>query len=288
VSDLDDLRLPTYFISHGGGPWPWIKDLMPWDLTKLERSLQAMPGEVGVTPRAVLVVSGHWEAPRFTVQTSPKPPMYYDYGGFPEFTYHLQYPAPGSPEVARRVGELLTAAGVPNGTDGRRGYDHGTFVPLYVAWPKADVPVLQLSLKHGYDPDEHLAVGRALAPLRDEGVLIVGSGLSFHNLRAFGPAGGPASRAFDAWLDAAMRAEPAERTKALQQWERAPSARMCHPAEDHLVPLMVAVGAAEQEPAHRTYHELVGGHVAAAGYRFGTTVRREPSGSAVLAAAAPA
>jgi aromatic ring-opening dioxygenase catalytic subunit (LigB family) len=286
VSELDDLRLPTYFISHGGGPWPWIKDLMPWDLSELERSLQAMPGEVGVTPRAVLVVSGHWEAPRFTVQTSPKPPMYYDYGGFPEFTYHLQYPAPGSPEVARRVGELLTAAGIPNATDGRRGYDHGTFVPLYVAWPNADVPILQLSLKHGYDPHEHLALGRALAPLRDEGVLIVGSGLSFHNLRAFGPAGGPASRAFDGWLDTAMRAEPADRTRALQQWEQAPGARMCHPAEDHLIPLMVAVGAAEQEPAFRTYHELVAGHVAAAGYRFGTTVQREAAAAGTSATSA--
>ncbi len=189
MSDAE--RLPTYFISHGGGPWPWIKDLLPGDASILEASLQDMPGQVGTTPRAVLVVSGHWEAPEFTVQTHPNPPMFYDYGGFPEFTYHIQYPAPGSPEVAARVGQLLEATGIPVRADGARGFDHGVFAPLYVMYPNAEVPVLQLSLKRGYDPSTHLAVGRALAPLRDEGVLIVGSGLSYHNLGNFGAGATP-------------------------------------------------------------------------------------------------
>ena len=128
-------RLPTYFISHGGGPWPWIKDQMPWDMSTLERSLQAMPREVGVTPKAVLVISGHWEERDFTVQSSPDPPMVYDYGGFPEFTYHITYPAPGSPEVAARVAELLSGAGIPV----RRG-PASRLRPRHVRSPGGDVP----------------------------------------------------------------------------------------------------------------------------------------------------
>lgn len=263
--------LPTYFISHGGGPWPWIKDQMPFDLSTLEASLQAIPDEIGVTPKAVLVVSGHWEEREFTVQTNPNPPMVYDYGGFPEFTYHIQYPAPGAPAVAERVTELLDAAGIPVAQDPNRGYDHGVFAPLYVVYPDADVPILQLSLKHGYSPAQHLAVGRALAPLRHEGVLIVGSGLSYHNLRLMGEAGAVPSREFDRWLTHALvESTPEERTRFLEDWERAPSARIAHPAEDHLVPLMVAVGAAEGEVGVRGYHEeTVFGSVTASSFRFG-------------------
>jgi aromatic ring-opening dioxygenase catalytic subunit (LigB family) len=263
--------LPTYFISHGGGPWPWIRDQLPYDVSELESSLQAIPGEIGVTPRAVLVVSGHWEAPEFTVQTHPNPPMIYDYGGFPEFTYRIQYPAPGSPAVAERVTELLGSAGIPVVEDPQRGYDHGVFAPLYVVYPDADVPILQLSLKHGYDPDQHLAVGRALAPLRRDGVLIVGSGLSYHNLGLIGPAGTEPSRQFDRWLTHALvDATPEERTELLRNWDAAPSARIAHPIEDHLIPLLVAVGAAEDEPGVRGYHEEAAfGSVAASSFRFG-------------------
>jgi len=264
-------RLPTYFISHGGGPWPWLVDQMPGDWSKLQRSLEAIPHDLGVTPRAILAVSGHWEEPEFTVQTHPNPPMYYDYGGFPEFTYRIQYPAPGSPEVAARVGDLLDDAGIPVRFDGQRGFDHGVFAPFYVAYPLADVPILQLSIKKGYDPEEHLAAGRAIAPLRDEGVLIVGSGFTYHNLRDFGPGGGRASKEFEAWLtDALVASEPGERSKRLLDWERAPSARASHPAEDHLIPLMVAVGAAEDEEGVRTYHEDdFMGSLTSASYRFG-------------------
>ena len=264
-------RLPTHFISHGGGPWPWIKDQMPGDMSILERSLQAIPAELGVTPRAVLVVSGHWETPRFTVQSHPHPPMLYDYGGFPEFTYHIQYPAPGSPEVAARVRELLDAADIPNDEDDRRGFDHGVFAPLFVSYPDADVPILQLSIRHGYDPEAHLAAGRAIAPLRDEGVLIIGSGLSYHNLRDFGPGGAAASREFEGWLTPTLvDASPEERTERLLRWDHAPGARHSHPAEDHLIPLMVAVGAAEHEHGVRTYHEdrFMGG-ITTSSYRFG-------------------
>jgi aromatic ring-opening dioxygenase catalytic subunit (LigB family) len=262
-------RLPTYFLSHGGGPWPWLEGPFRRQFDRLEASLGEIARAVG-KPRAVLVVSGHWEAAQPTVQSGAAPGMLYDYSGFPAHTYSIRYASPGSPEVAHRVKELLEAAGISAALDAERGYDHGTFAPLQAMYPDADVPVVQLSLKQGYDPEEHLAIGRALAPLRDEGVLIVGSGLSFHNLRMFGPAARGPSTAFDAWLDETLSNRPQERSKRLREWESAPSARLAHPEEDHFIPLMVAVGAAEDEQATRVYHEndFMGG-VTASSYRFG-------------------
>ncbi len=248
--------LPTYFISHGGGPWPWMKDRMNGAYDRLEASLQEIPRQLGATPKAVLVISGHWEATDFTVMSSPSPPMLYDYSGFPEHTYHIRYAAPGSPQTAERVRQLIEAAGFAVRVDAQRGFDHGTFSPLAVIYPGADVPVLQLSLRQGYDPKDHLAIGRALAPLRDEGVLILGSGLSYHNLREFGPIAQAPSAAFDHWLqETLVSASPSERVKRLLEWEAAPAARAAHPREDHLLPLMVAVGAAGDDRATLVYHE---------------------------------
>ena len=264
-------RLPTYFISHGGGPWPWMKEQMGGVYDRLEASLARMPADIGRTPRAVLMLSAHWEAPQFTVQTHAQPPMLYDYGGFPDFTYRIQYPAPGAPDVAARVREALSTAGIASQEDAARGFDHGMFAPMAVIYPDADVPVLQLSLKRGLAPDEHLALGRALAPLRDEDILIVGSGLSYHNLRAFGPAAREPSAAFDGWLESTLAiADAATRSATLAAWERAPAARLAHPREEHLLPLMVALGAAEGEAATRVYHEreFFGG-ITVSSYRFG-------------------
>ncbi len=263
--------LPTYFISHGGGPWPWLKAETAGVYDRLEASLRAMAGELGERPRAILAVSGHWEEREFTVMSGEAPPMVYDYSGFPPHTYSIKYPAPGSPEVARRVVELLEQGGVPARTDDARGFDHGVFAPLYVAYPEADVPVVQLSILKNYDPGAHLAAGRALAPLRDEGVLIVGSGLSYHNLRQFGPGAAGASKEFDGWLTEAVCARTAEeRNDRLRAWAGAPSARSAHPREDHLVPLFVAAGAAERERAVRVYHEdAFFGGISVSSYRFG-------------------
>lgn len=264
-------KLPTYFISHGGGPWPYMKAETGRTYDQLEASLVAIARELGAKPKAVLMISGHWEAPEFTVMTSPEPPMVYDYSGFPAHTYRVRYAAPGSPALAKRVETLLQGAGVPVREDAQRGYDHGAFTPLAVMYPEADVPVVQLSLKHGYDPRAHLAVGRALAPLRDEGVLIVGSGLSYHNLfEMWSPRAKDASARFDAWLQEALAASPAERREQLLRWDQAPAARQAHPQEDHLIPLMVAVGAAEEEPAEVVYHQDdFFGQVTASSFRFG-------------------
>jgi len=261
--------LPTYFISHGGGPWPWLPDMRKM-LAPLETALARMPAEIGVRPKAVLMISGHWEAPDFSVMSSPQPPMVYDYSGFPPFTYQIKYSAPGAPELAARVQAMLTAAGLPSHLDSVQGFDHGTFAPMQIMYPDADMPLFQVSLQQGYDVAAHLALGRALAPLRDDGVLIVGSGLSYHNLRLFGPGAKAPSAAFDAWLTEAMRSEPARRVELLKAWEAAPSARVCHPQEDHLAPLFTAVGAAEGETATRVYHDAnVFGGVTASSWRLG-------------------
>lgn len=249
-------RLPTYFISHGGGPWPYMMEQSKGMYDRLEQSLRDMPRQLGARPKAVLVISAHWEEREFTVMAAARPPMVYDYSGFPAHTYHVQYPAPGLPTLAGQVRQLIQGAGFSARLDAQRGFDHGTFAPLVVMYPEAQVPVLQLSLKAGYDPAAHFAVGRALRPLRDEGVLILGSGLSFHNLRLRGPGAAAPSTAFDTWLHETLEGlSPAERTARLLQWEQAPAARIAHPAEDHLVPLMVALGAAEDEAATTVHHE---------------------------------
>jgi aromatic ring-opening dioxygenase catalytic subunit (LigB family) len=195
--------------------------------------------------------------------------MLYDYYGFPPETYRITWPAPGHPEVASRVRALLGAAGIESGANAERGFDHGTFVPLKLAYPEADVPTVQLSLKQGLDPAEHLAIGRALAPLRDEGVFIVGSGMTFHNMRGFGSAQArPVSLAFDGWLRETAVLPAAERNQRLTAWASAPSARQAHPREEHLLPLMVVAGAAGEDHGALAYEgDLMS--VRISGYRFG-------------------
>ncbi|TMV03801.1 dioxygenase [Ruegeria sediminis] len=263
-------QLPTYFISHGGGPWPWLPQ-MRRRFAALETSLARMPEEIGRRPSAVLMISGHWEeSDAYAVMSSARPPMVYDYSGFPPETYEITYPAPGAPDLAQRTATLIADAGLPARLDAEQGFDHGTFAPMAVIYPDADMPTFQVSLRSHYDPAEHLALGRALAPLRQEGVLIVGSGLSYHNLRLMGREGEVPSAEFDAWLDATLSLEPQARNKALLEWESAPYARVCHAQEDHLVPLFVAVGAADDAPATRVYHETqFFGALTASSYRFG-------------------
>ncbi len=266
--------MPVYFISHGGGPWSYMDDPSRAAYAKLEASLASMPTEIGAMPSAVLMVSAHWEEPEFTLMSNPKPPMVYDYYGFPDYTYRIRYDAPGDPSLAARTRQMIEDAGLPARLDTERGFDHGAFTPLKIIYPRADVPVVQLSLKAGLDPETHLALGRAIAPLRDEGVLIVGSGLSYHNLRQFfSPRGWGPSREFDAWLGGVLLGgSPTDRDKLLTAWEAAPAAREAHPREEHLLPLMVAAGAAGQDPVQRTYHEtdFLGG-LAVSSYRFGAS-----------------
>jgi aromatic ring-opening dioxygenase catalytic subunit (LigB family) len=264
-------RLPTYFISHGGGPWPWLDGPFRRMFDRLEQSLFDIRREIGDAPRAVLAISGHWEENGFAVSSAEQPGMEYDYSGFPPHTYQIKYRAPGSPELAARVQRLLADGGIDARLDPERGFDHGVFSIMKPLYPGEDIPLVQLSIDRSYDPGLHLKLGRLLAPLRDEGVLIIGSGLSYHNLREMrGNEGSEPSRQFDAWLQETLAAGPAERTERLIQWEEAPMARAAHPQEDHLIPLMAAVGAAEDEPVAIVYHQKdFGGGITASSFRFG-------------------
>jgi len=267
-------RLPTFYIPHGGGPcffmeWPYAS-ANPW--TRLASWLSNLAASLDGKPRAVLVVSGHWEESPVAVNVQERPPLLYDYYGFPEHTYHLQYPAPGAPALAAQVRQLLAAAGIAARDEGARGLDHGVFVPFKLIYPQADVPMLQLSLQRGLDPATHLRLGAALAPLRAENVLIVGSGMSFHNLqiRSLDNVRIADSERFDAWLTQSVCVTDArQRNAALLRWEAAPAARFAHPREEHLMPLLVAAGAAESDPGERVFSDrMLGWQIS--GFRFGT------------------
>lgn len=263
-------RMPVLFIPHGGGPWPFVPTGIgtPSEQSALAEYLRAALTATPEAPRALLVVSAHWEEPVPTVMTHPHPPLLYDYYGFPAESYRLTWPAQGSVELASQVTTLLAKAGFKTASDAERGFDHGAFVPLKLAYPEANVAAIQLSLVRGLDPSQHIALGRALAPLRDQGVLILGSGMSYHNLRAFGPEGRVASEAFDTWLQQAVTAEPTLRDAQLSQWHAAPAARLAHPREEHLIPLMVVAGAAEADRGRITYSGTILG-VRISGCAFG-------------------
>ncbi|WP_321896546.1 DODA-type extradiol aromatic ring-opening family dioxygenase [Burkholderia cepacia] len=265
-------RLPSYFVSHGGGPWPYMTGAFRSNFAKLEQSLLSMRAELRDLPKAVLMVSGHWEEAGFAISSGERPGMVYDYNGFPEELYHIAYRAPGSAALAHLVRHLLLASGIDARLDPNRGFDHGTFSIMKPLNPNEDIPVVQLSLERRFDPAWHLEAGRALAPLRDEGVLIIGSGLSFHNLPAMRDGSGhEPSRQFDAWLQRSLvEVRSDSRAARLVNWEQAPHARNAHPREDHLLPLMVAVGAAWDEPGSTTYHQTnFAGGLTVSSFRFG-------------------
>jgi aromatic ring-opening dioxygenase catalytic subunit (LigB family) len=267
---------PSLYIPHGGGPCFFMDWTMgPADTwQRMGAWLGQLAGSVGPKPKAVLVVSAHWEEPQFTVTSNPRPPLIYDYYGFPEHTYQLKYDAPGAPALAEEIKSRLEGAGIPAATDAERGLDHGVFVPFKLIFPTAEVPTLQLSLKAGLDPAAHLAAGHALAPLREQGVLIVGSGMSFHNLRVRSMENMviPGSQLFDDWLGQTVgQTDIQARNAGLTHWAQAPAARYAHPREEHLLPLMVAAGAAGDDVGVRTFNDVMMGW-RISGFRFGAAL----------------
>ncbi len=253
-----DGRQPVVFLPHGGGPWPFVDMGMGQGagVQGLLDYLKALPAVPRTPPRALLVISAHWEEDVPTVTTGESPALYFDYYGFPPESYQLTWPAPGDPRLAARVRALLEQSGLRTAAAPDRGFDHGTFVPLKVAYPEAQLPVVQLSLVRGLDPRLHLELGRALRPLRDEGVFIVGSGMSYHNMRGFmHPDAGPISQRYDAWLRETAALEASERDRRLIEWTQAPAARAVHPREEHLLPLMVVAGAAGDDRATVPYND---------------------------------
>jgi aromatic ring-opening dioxygenase catalytic subunit (LigB family) len=246
--------MPVVYLPHGGGPMPLLGEPNHQELSNYLRIFALdIP-----KPDAVLVISAHWEETTASVSSKAEPGMYYDYSGFPPESYEFIYPAPGQPSLAEKIVSLLRAGGVAARLDPLRDYDHGTFVPLMLAYPNAEIPVVQLSLLNSLDPAAHIAMGEAIASLREQGVLIIGSGLSFHNMREFFSSNSstPArSREFDTWLNRIICSEGlsyAERKLALINWAQAPEARFCHPREEHLLPMMVCFGAASKKSLSAT------------------------------------
>jgi aromatic ring-opening dioxygenase catalytic subunit (LigB family) len=235
------------YFSHGGGPLPILGDpghkAMVDFMVKLPTRLRK--------PEAILVLSAHWEESQPTLMGGANPAMFYDYYGFPDQAYRVKYPAPGSPQLAERIAGMLGGNNIPARIDPTRGFDHGLFIPLMLMYPAADIPALQLSLIHSLDPAAHLALGKALRGLLAENILVVGSGFSFHNMRAFSWQGSSApdaaNNSFQDWLieTCAGQLTQAEREQRLLAWDQAPSARYCHPREEHLLPVHVCSAMAD-------------------------------------------
>lgn len=254
------------YIPHGGGPLPLLghtgHDAMNAFLKEIGKALPR--------PRAVVVVSAHWEMDIPVVTSHAAPELIYDYYGFPQKSYEIQYPAPGHPELARKAVNLLTEAGIKARTDENRGFDHGVFVPLTLMLPKANIPCIQISLCASLDSQEHLLVGEALKPLLKENICLLGSGFSFHNMRRFDMGPGPVAdidpdpenQTFQDWLmDTCANGQrtPEHQRENLLHWDRAPGAMYCHPRQEHLLPLMVCAGAAGYAPAQTVFDGIIMG-----------------------------
>eukprot|EP00405_Crypthecodinium_cohnii_P008273 CAMPEP_0206423482 /NCGR_PEP_ID=MMETSP0324_2-20121206/2704_1 /ASSEMBLY_ACC=CAM_ASM_000836 /TAXON_ID=2866 /ORGANISM="Crypthecodinium cohnii, Strain Seligo" /LENGTH=316 /DNA_ID=CAMNT_0053888045 /DNA_START=69 /DNA_END=1019 /DNA_ORIENTATION=+ len=255
----DDASLgPAVFINHGGGPMPLLGQ-QPEVCDTLRNYRNSRYGGGRRLPAAVLVVTAHWEEAVVTVSAGEKHKLYYDYSGFPPETYHYKYPAPGHPSVAHEVVRLLKNAGIESRINLQRGWDHGVFVPMMCMFPEAEVPIVQMSLVKGQDAKKHLEIGKALAPIREWDVLVLGSGASFHNFDYFfaqgkeRKVGEQHSVAFAEWLQNVVTSSAIakqERLDLLSKWTRAPSARECQPRgeSEHLMPLFVIAGTAHGLP----------------------------------------
>lgn len=243
------------YISHGGGPMPLMADPSHQELISVLQNLSKTMRR----PSAIVVISAHWESEVTSITSSTHPQMIYDYYGFPAETYAIKYPAPGEPGLARAMHDALHQAGIAATLDAERGFDHGLFVPLKLMYPEADIPCVQLSLENSLDPEKHIAIGRALQALQWDDLLILGSGFSFHNMRAFSSAEGDTrvkNQLFQDWLKNAVASEALtneQRCNELIRWERAPHARFCHPREEHLLPLHVCCGLCGVARCDRVY-----------------------------------
>jgi len=264
--------LPTFYIPHGGGPCFFMDWTMgpadTWE--KMKHWLTQLGAVIKPEPKAIIVISAHWETQPVTINNATQPPLLYDYHGFPEHTYQLEYPAPGLPSLAEKIQALFSAAGITSTMDSKRGYDHGVFIPLLLSYPNAHIPIVQISLNASLDPAAHILMGRALEPLRSEGVLILGSGMSYHNMNKLMRQDNAIleSDQFDAWLTKTCMLAATERDVQLCDWSKLPAARDAHPREEHLLPLMVVAGAAGEDHGVKAYTDRVMG-AAVSAYQFG-------------------
>lgn len=248
-------------VPHGGGPMPILGDPAHDPLITFLRTVASTIGR----PKAIVVVSAHWETTQPSITAAQAPGLIYDYGGFPPEAYELAYPAPGAPELAAEIGELLQAGGFDPMLRTDRGFDHGVFVPLLLMYPDAQIPVVQLSMLAGLDPIAHLQMGQSIASITDRDVLVLGSGFTFHNMGAFSfgpsePTPDPENESFEAWLRDTVSdrsVTPEQRRGRLEEWATAPGARWSHPREEHLLPLHVCAGAAGLAHADVVFDDVV-------------------------------
>ena len=257
-------KQPVVYLPHGGGPLPILGHHGHQHLI----SFLTQFGLNTPKPDAIVVVSAHWESHCVSVTSHPQPTLIYDYYGFPPEAYAVSYPVPGAPNLAQEISKALHLAGIESQLDCDRGIDHGVFIPLMLAFPKADVPCIQLSLKAGLHAEEHIAIGEVIRTLSlpQRNILILGSGFSFHNMAAFGhndDNANHANEAFQSWLMSTCTSNDVNETKLrLIDWQSAPSARFCHPREEHLIPLHVCFGAASETPAKVIFdNEVIGKRV---------------------------
>jgi 4,5-DOPA dioxygenase extradiol len=234
-------KQPALFVSHGS-------PMIVIDSSPARTFLEGLAGALPTRPDAIVLFSAHHDEPVASITSGAMPETIHDFGGFPAELYAMRYPAPGKPELAGRAADLLDLAGITNRLDAQRGLDHGAWTPLMLAWPNADVPIVQVSIDTGQLPDYHYRLGQALAPLRDENILLVGSGSMTHNLRAFFCGGFPATAPvegwvadFLGWLDNRLKAGDTE--AALHVLDQAPHGHDNHPTSEHILPLFVALGA---------------------------------------------
>ena len=259
-------KLPTLFLSHGS-PMHAINAGAAGDVwAALAKQLPQ--------PKAVLMVTAHWDTNLPMFSGNAKPSMIYDFGGFPDALFKISYPAPGAPDIAAKAQALLKTAGITASIDGCRGLDHGTWVPLLKMYPNADVPIVQLSVQSLMNPRHHFDVGRALTPLTKEGVLIVGSGHLTHNLRDWmmmrgHTAHAPYAQKFQSWVFDRLAANDIDSLSRYR--EVAPDAMRAHPTEEHFLPLFVALGAAgDDAKVERVFDGFEGNALAMDAYRFGS------------------
>lgn len=254
------------YIPHGGGPLPLLDEAGHQNLNHFLRGFHRTIEK----PDAIVIISAHWEEPVISITARPEPPLLFDYYGFPPETYEYQYPAPGQPELAGRIHNLLGQAGIESRLDHERGLDHGVFIPLMLMYPQADIPCLQISLSHSMDAALHIRLGQALSDLKQDNLLILGSGYSFHNMQALMSKRDDSidekNQAFEAWLAQScsdVDLSEDEREQRLTNWEQAPHARYCHPREEHLLPLQVCYGVGAA-PAKTVFQESVKGFITSA------------------------
>ncbi|HEY8158969.1 MAG TPA: class III extradiol ring-cleavage dioxygenase [Methylobacter sp.] len=254
-------RSSVLYLSHGGGPLPLLGDKGHQNLIDFIRT---------VTPTLIklseiLVISAHWEENKPTITSGVFPSLIYDYYGFPKEAYEIEYPVSGAPKLANKIFNLLGRAGIDAQLDDQRGFDHGLFVPLKLMYPDINLPCVQLSLVNNLQSEQHIRMGKALADLRKDNVLVIGSGFSFHNLKAFFAPSTQQSQAmnqaFEHWLiDTCSNRQMTEeeREHRLINWESAPAAKYCHPREEHLLPLHVCYGIASTAAKRVFEFEIMG------------------------------